>query len=96
MGRMSTDQSETATPVEDAGGRSVWELDGVESGTVETNGVATTYLRTGSGRRVVFVHGLFMSATAWGPQVAELHEAFEVIAYDVRGHGRTGGSDVAS
>jgi pimeloyl-ACP methyl ester carboxylesterase len=35
-----------------------------------------------------------MSATEWRPQLEALRDRYEVIAYDVRGHGRTGGSDV--
>jgi pimeloyl-ACP methyl ester carboxylesterase len=61
--------------------------------TVQTNDVATYYVRRGDGPPVVFVHGMVMSASMWEPQVDALSDAFTTIAYDVRGHGHTGGSD---
>lgn len=69
-------------------------LDDLERGTVETNGVETSYVRRGSGPTVVFVHPMGMSATVWAPQLDALADDFDVLAYDTRGHGHTGGSDV--
>ena len=68
----------------------------VEAGFVETNGVETYYERRGEGPPVVFVHGTLMSTTAWDAQTEALADEYTTIAYDVRGHGRTGGSDVES
>lgn len=93
---MSTTRLEPSFPSDDAGVRSVWEVEEFQTGSVQANGLETAYLRGGTGRPVVFVHGLFMSATEWGPQLGALRDDFEVIAYDVRGHGRTGGSAVAA
>ena len=58
----------------------------------ETNGIRTYYERRGSGPPIVFVHGMFMNSTQWEPQVTALADRFTTITYDVRGHGRTGGS----
>jgi pimeloyl-ACP methyl ester carboxylesterase len=67
----------------------------VERGTVETNGIDTHYVRRGSGQPIVFVHGMAMNATEWVPQLAALGDDYETVAYDVRGHGHTGGSDAS-
>lgn len=60
--------------------------------TVRANGVETYYERRGSGPPVVFVHGATLDHAQWDPQVEALADAYTTIAYDVRGHGRTGGS----
>ncbi|MFC7069649.1 alpha/beta fold hydrolase [Halobaculum lipolyticum] len=64
--------------------------------TVETNGVETYYERRGDGPPVVFVHGAAVDRTQWAPQIEALADEYTVVAYDVRGHGRTGGSDRGS
>ena len=66
---------------------------GTESGTVQTNDIETYYVRRGDGPPIVFIHGMFMSATEWEPQLEALSDDYTTIAYDVRGHGHTGGSD---
>ncbi|MBX0297281.1 alpha/beta fold hydrolase [Haloarcula nitratireducens] len=60
--------------------------------TVQTNDVETYYERRGSGPPVVFVHGAILDHSQWDPQVEALGDEYTTIAYDVRGHGRTGGS----
>ena len=60
--------------------------------TVRTDDVETYYVDRGEGPPVVFVHGMIMSTTMWEPQMAALDDAFRTVAYDVRGHGHTGGS----
>ena len=64
-----------------------------EWGRVRTNDIETYYVRRGEGPPVVFVHGTGMHAGEWEPQMAALGADYATIAYDVRGHGRTGGSD---
>jgi pimeloyl-ACP methyl ester carboxylesterase len=68
----------------------------IETGTVRTNDIETYYERRGDGPPIVFVHGMAMSTTEWEPQMAALAGEFTTVAYDVRGHGRTGGSDRGS
>jgi pimeloyl-ACP methyl ester carboxylesterase len=60
--------------------------------TARTNDIETYYVTRGAGPPVVFVHGMIMSTTMWKPQMNALSDAFTTIAYDVRGHGQTGGS----
>lgn len=51
---------------------------------------ATLYVeRHGSGPPVVLVHGNFASLRMWDSQIPALSEHFTVIAYDVRGFGRS-------
>lgn len=66
---------------------------GSESGFVRTNDIETFYVRRGDGPPVVFIHGMTMSADEWKPQMEALSDEYTTIAYDVRGHGHTGGSD---
>ena len=64
-----------------------------ESGTVRTNDIETYYVRHGNGPPIVFIHGMAMSASEWEPQMEALSDEYTTVAYDVRGHGYTGGSD---
>ncbi|WP_277555168.1 alpha/beta fold hydrolase [Halobaculum limi] len=64
--------------------------------TVATNDIETYYQRRGDGPAVVFVHGAIVDHTQWAPQMDALADEYTVVAYDVRGHGRTGGSSRAS
>ena len=75
------------------GGRSSGTATTVETGTVRTNDVETYYEHRGEGPPIVFVHGMAMSTAEWEPQATALAGEFTTVAYDVRGHGRTGGSD---
>lgn len=61
--------------------------------TVQTNDIETHYVKRGSGPPIVFIHGMIMTAEMWEPQMDALENAFTTIAYDVRGHGCTGGSE---
>jgi pimeloyl-ACP methyl ester carboxylesterase len=70
--------------------------DDPETGTVRTNDVETYYVRRGSGPPIVLVHGMAMSASQWDSQQRALADEFTTVAYDVRGHGRTGRSDPES
>lgn len=64
-----------------------------ESGTVRTNDIETYYVRRGDGPPIVFIHGMFMSATQWELQMEALSDDYTTVAYDVRGHGHSGGSE---
>ncbi|WP_435318611.1 alpha/beta fold hydrolase [Haloarchaeobius sp. TZWSO28] len=59
---------------------------------VRTNDIATYYDRRGDGPAIVFVHGSIVDSGMWESQVDALSEEFTTVVYDVRGHGRTGGS----
>ncbi|MBV9919887.1 MAG: alpha/beta hydrolase [Pseudonocardia sp.] len=52
-------------------------------------GVAIAYERTGSGPPLVLVHGITESRHSWDPLVPRLAESFDVLAVDLRGHGRS-------
>src|SRR5471030_1382836 len=57
--------------------------------TTRVNGVDLYYEIHGSGEPVLLVHGLGSSTLDWEPQIAALAARFQVIAFDVRGHGRS-------
>lgn len=54
------------------------------------NGLDVFYETRGRGDPVLLVHGLGSSTEDWEPQVDALSRGFTVVAYDVRGHGRSG------
>jgi pimeloyl-ACP methyl ester carboxylesterase len=54
------------------------------------NGVDLHVERSGSGPRVVLVHGSWGDATNWAAVVGPLAAHHEVVAYDRRGHSRSG------
>lgn len=49
----------------------------------------TRYWRAGQGAPVVLIHGVGLDATMWQAQVAVLAKHYEVIAYDMLGHGES-------
>ena len=51
------------------------------------NGISVNYETAGEGAPVVLIHGLAMDFTFWHHQVHPLAAHFQVIRYDVRGHG---------
>jgi len=55
------------------------------------DGLKTFYVDEGrrEGTPVVLVHGMTLDHQMWRPQIAALSPEYRVIAYDVRGHGRT-------
>ena len=63
-----------------------------DSQMVEGAGVAL-HVRQG-GRRdgptIVFIHGYPDSSVMWDPVLAELADRYHVVAYDVRGAGKSG------
>jgi pimeloyl-ACP methyl ester carboxylesterase len=64
--------------------------------TIATNGIETYVQRRGSGPAIVFVHASVVDHGFWRDQVRELGSTNETIAYDLRGHGRTGPSEEAT
>lgn len=61
--------------------------------TIRTGDIETHYEDRGHGRAVVLVHAAVLDHASWRPQIADLGKDHRVVAYDLRGHGRTGGSD---
>jgi len=49
----------------------------------------------GSGVPIVFIHGFAGNSRTWLPQVRVFQKKFRVLLFDLRGHGRTGGSSDA-
>jgi 3-oxoadipate enol-lactonase len=60
--------------------------------TAETNGIQTRYSLTGPAGApvVVLSHGLAADLSMWQPQIDVLSRSFNVLAYDIRGHGGSG------
>lgn len=47
----------------------------------------TRALRSGRGEPVLLIHGVGLDASIWAPQFEALRDRFDVIAYDMLGHG---------
>jgi pimeloyl-ACP methyl ester carboxylesterase len=60
--------------------------------TIHTNGIETYYETQGAGTPLVLIHGGFVDSRMWAPQIEHFANRFQVIHYDLRGHGKTGGS----
>jgi pimeloyl-ACP methyl ester carboxylesterase len=60
--------------------------------TIRTQEIETVYERSGRGTPLVLLHGGFVDRHMWQPQVAALAQHYQVIWYDLRGHGQTGPS----
>ncbi len=59
-----------------------------------SNGLDHYYEQTGEGPSLVFIHGAFGDARIWEPQWKHFLGNYRVLRYDLRGHGRTGASDL--
>ncbi len=58
------------------------------TGTSETDGVKTHYLRTGGDKPpVVLLHGLMLNGACWIPLARMLEKEYDVVMPDARGHG---------
>ncbi|WP_028863093.1 alpha/beta fold hydrolase [Psychromonas aquimarina] len=53
------------------------------------NGINLYYEIHGSGQPLLFIHGLGSSTRDWELQVAEFSRTYQVITFDLRGHGRS-------
>jgi len=49
----------------------------------------TAWSRFGSGQSVVLLHGVGMNKNVWAPQVNDLGEDFDVVVFDMWGHGES-------
>lgn len=61
----------------------------VTEGAVDVDGARLHYRRQGHGDAVVLVHGFGLDHRVWQPQWPALAAHFDVIAYDLRGFGRS-------
>ncbi len=59
-----------------------------------SNGLDHYYEQNGEGPSLVFIHGAFGDARVWEPQWKHFLGNYRVLRYDLRGHGRTGASDL--
>jgi pimeloyl-ACP methyl ester carboxylesterase len=59
---------------------------------VQTGDIQTYYELAGRGPTLVLIHGGFVDQRMWEPQMAEFTRDYQVLRYDLRGHGRTGPS----
>lgn len=59
------------------------------AGYVTVRGLAIAYDRAGRGAPLVLLHGIGANASAWRTQVDGLADAFDVIAWDAPGYGRS-------
>lgn len=57
--------------------------------TCKVDGVELHWEAHGQGEPLLLVHGLGSSARDWEPQIAAFAERYRVIAFDLRGHGRS-------
>ena len=54
-----------------------------------------TYVQTqGTGVPLVFIHGALLNTGLWTRQIETFSDLFACVAYDLRGHGRTGASNL--
>ena len=66
----------------------------MESFFVETRR-GRTYVETqGTGVPLVFIHGALLNSGLWTQQIETFSDLFACVAYDLRGHGRTGSSEM--
>jgi 3-oxoadipate enol-lactonase len=56
---------------------------------ISLDNISLYYETTGQGQPLVFINGLGSSTRDWEFQVAEFSRTYQVITYDLRGHGRS-------
>jgi len=56
---------------------------------IKIDGIHLNYELAGQGRTLVLIHGLRSSLASWGPLIPPLAEYYQVLAWDVRGHGQS-------
>jgi pimeloyl-ACP methyl ester carboxylesterase len=58
-----------------------------EGNFVNVDGVNAHYIRKGSGKTVILIHGIFSSSFVWQKNIDALSWNFDVIALDLKGYG---------
>ena len=61
---------------------------------VETRRGRTYVQAQGTGVPLVFIHGALLNSDLWTRQIETFSDLFACVAYDLRGHGRTGPTDL--
>jgi 3-oxoadipate enol-lactonase len=56
---------------------------------LRANGIDLYYEVTGKGQPLIFIHGLGDSTQTWEKQVTFFSKSYEVVTFDVRGHGQS-------
>lgn len=59
----------------------------------EVNGANIYYEEFGSGEPLILLHGFGRTADDWKPYILEFSKTYRVIAWDMRGHGRSSTPD---
>jgi pimeloyl-ACP methyl ester carboxylesterase len=67
---------------------STWSPAAARAENFDSNDVKIYYVTQGAGEPIVLIHGFAASAEMWNPVVPELAKDHQVIAFDVRGHGK--------
>lgn len=62
---------------------------------IRVNDVDHYYELAGAGQPLVLIHGAFVDSHMWEPQIEHFASHYRVLRYDLRGHGKTGPSDLA-
>ena len=57
--------------------------------TLDSDGVHIYYETHGSGPAVLLTHGFSATTAAWKPQLEALSECYQLITWDLRGHGQS-------
>jgi len=66
----------------------------LETQKVKTNDIETYFKKLGSGETMVFLHALCTDYNMWNKQTKYFSKKYATISYDLRGHGKTGGSKI--
>jgi 3-oxoadipate enol-lactonase len=56
---------------------------------IKSNNINLFYEVNGKGQPLLFIHGLGASARSWELQVQEFSKTYQVITFDLRGHGQS-------
>lgn len=56
---------------------------------VQSNNINLFYEVNGKGQPLLFIHGLGSSSRDWELQAAEFSKNYQVITFDLRGHGQS-------
>ena len=56
---------------------------------IQSNNINLYYEVNGKGQPLLFIHGLGSSTQDWELQVSEFSKTYQVITFDLRGHGRS-------